>query len=113
MTVPAECPPNQFFVIPRLYSSVIHWAHACPFACHPGSTLTLFLIQQRFWWETMNKDVAEYVSSCQMRDVRPWLHISLDFVTGLPVSHGNNTILTIVDRFSKMAQFVLLPKISQ
>lgn len=32
---------------------------------------------------------------------RPWLHITVDFVTGLSPSEGN-TILTIVDRFSKL-----------
>ncbi|KAI3351468.1 hypothetical protein L3Q82_020314, partial [Scortum barcoo] len=39
---------------------------------------------------------------------RPWSHISLDFVTGLPPSHGHTAILTVVDRFSKMAHFVHL-----
>lgn len=42
---------------------------------------------------------------------RPWSYISLDFVTGLPSSEGNTTILTVVDRFSKMAHFVPLPKL--
>lgn len=42
---------------------------------------------------------------------RPWSHIALDFVTGLPPSQGNTTILTIVDRFSKTAHFVALPKL--
>ncbi|XP_039463522.1 uncharacterized protein LOC120436733 [Oreochromis aureus] len=43
--------------------------------------------------------------------LRPWSHISLDFVTGLPPSAGNTVILTIVDRFSKAAHFVALPKL--
>lgn len=34
---------------------------------------------------------------------RPWSHISMDFVIGLPSSDGHTTILTVVDRFSKMA----------
>uniref|UniRef100_A0AAQ5X1C9 Integrase catalytic domain-containing protein n=1 Tax=Amphiprion ocellaris TaxID=80972 RepID=A0AAQ5X1C9_AMPOC len=42
---------------------------------------------------------------------RPWSHIAVDFVTGLPVSQGNSVILTIVDRFSKAAHFVPLPKL--
>ena len=42
---------------------------------------------------------------------RPWSHISVDFVTGLPPSDGKTAILTIVDRFSKMAHFVSLPKL--
>ncbi|TWW72584.1 hypothetical protein D4764_16G0010810 [Takifugu flavidus] len=42
---------------------------------------------------------------------RPWTHIALDFVTGLPQSAGNTVILTIIDRFSKMADFLPLPKL--
>lgn len=30
---------------------------------------------------------------------KPWSHIALDFVTGLPESSGGNTISTTVDRF--------------
>ncbi|XP_025753697.1 uncharacterized protein LOC112842083 [Oreochromis niloticus] len=41
----------------------------------------------------------------------PGSHISLDFITGLPPSAGNTTILTIVDRFSKAAHFVAFPKL--
>lgn len=32
---------------------------------------------------------------------RPWSHIALDFVTGLPPLEGKNVVLTIVDRFSR------------
>ena len=32
---------------------------------------------------------------------RPWSHIGLDFITGLPPSNHYTTILTIIDRFSK------------
>lgn len=41
----------------------------------------------------------------------PWSHNSLDFVTGLPPSSGNTVILSVVDRFSKMTQFVPLFKL--
>lgn len=37
--------------------------------------------------------------------------ISLDFVTGLPSSEDNPTILTVVDRYSKMVHFIPLPKL--
>ena len=42
---------------------------------------------------------------------RPWSNIALDFVTGLPASQGNTTVLTVVDRFSKMVKFIALPKL--
>lgn len=37
-------------------------------------------------------------------------HISVEFLTGLPVSEGKTTILTIVDCFTKTVHFVALPK---
>eukprot|EP00064_Thunnus_orientalis_P017628 superscaffoldBa00003800_g17712 len=42
---------------------------------------------------------------------RPWSHISMDFVTGLPSSEGHTVILTNVGRFSKMSHFMPLPKL--
>ncbi|KAI2665727.1 Transposon Tf2-9 polyprotein [Labeo rohita] len=42
---------------------------------------------------------------------RPWSHISLDFVTGLPESQGNYVILVVVDRFSKACHLLPLPKL--
>lgn len=42
---------------------------------------------------------------------RPWSHISMDFVTGLPASDDNTAILTVVDRFSKIAHFIPIPKL--
>ncbi|KAK3518251.1 hypothetical protein QTP70_034617, partial [Hemibagrus guttatus] len=37
-----------------------------------------------------------------------WSHLSMDFITGL---RGNTVIMVIVDRFSKAARFVPLPKL--
>ncbi|KAL2095539.1 hypothetical protein ACEWY4_007687 [Coilia grayii] len=88
------------------------------------------LIARRFWWPDLEREVREYVLACLVCNrnkasnsptagllqplpvpSRPWSHISLDFVTGLPASEGKTVILTIVDRFSKMAHFVPLPKL--
>ncbi|XP_070406069.1 uncharacterized protein [Nothobranchius furzeri] len=127
---PDGCPANRLFVPPTQTSQVIHWAHASRFSCHPGVKRTMFVIQQRFWWPFMRHDVAEYVAACPVCarhktsrtrpsglllplpvPTRPWSHISLDFVSGLPVSEGNTTILTVVDRFSKMVHFIPLSKL--
>ncbi|KAI2650603.1 Transposon Tf2-8 polyprotein [Labeo rohita] len=42
---------------------------------------------------------------------RPWSHNALNFITALPPSQGNTVVLTIVDRFSKVAHFIPLPKL--
>jgi len=35
-----------------------------------------------------------------------WTHISADFITKLPLTQGYDSILVIVDRFTKMAHFI-------
>ncbi len=43
--------------------------------------------------------------------LRPWSHIALDFISTLSPSQGNTVVLTAVDRFSKAAHFIPLPKL--
>lgn len=128
--IPPEVPHNRLFVTPDLRGPVITWAHASLVSCHPGSRRTLSRVRERFWWPGMRDDVNEYVSACPVCEQnksrnapsagllrplpvpqRPWSDISLDFVTGLPLSEGNTVVMTVVDRFSKMVRFVPLPKL--
>ena len=73
----------------------------------------------------MRKDARRYIRNCHtcqrsrtprhrpsgiLRPLpipyRPWSSISMDFVTGLPWSNGNDAIWVVVDRFTKMRHFV-------
>lgn len=38
--------------------------------------------------------------------IYPFDHISLDFIMGLPLSHGKDAILVVVDKFTKFAHFI-------
>ncbi len=130
VTPPARCPPNRLFVPEGLRSSVIQWGHCSNVACHPGVSRTKFLVKQRFWWPLMARDVHNFVLACSVCATgkssnrppdgllqplpvpsRPWSHIALDFVTALPPSQGHTVVLTVVDRFSKAAHFIPLPKL--
>ena len=37
---------------------------------------------------------------------KPWEVVHMDFIVDLPESEGKTTILIVVDRFSKMAEFI-------
>ncbi|KAI2661364.1 Transposon Tf2-8 polyprotein [Labeo rohita] len=130
VTPPVACPPNRLFVPEELRSEVIQWGHCSNVACHPGVNRTLHVVKQRFWWPLMARDVRSFVLACSMCGIgktsnrppdgllqplpvpsRPWSHIALDFVTALPPSQGNMVVLTVVDRFSKAAHFIPLPKL--
>ncbi|KAI4905114.1 hypothetical protein NFI96_020918 [Prochilodus magdalenae] len=125
---PGGGPPGALFVPATTRRRVLEWGHASPFAGHPGIKRTLEFLQRRFWWPGMEKEVRAFVGSCQVcaRNKvprtkpagllqplpvpgRPWSHVSLDFVTGLPASQGNTAILVLVDRFSKACKLVALP----
>ncbi|KAI2661152.1 Transposon Tf2-6 polyprotein [Labeo rohita] len=128
--VPDGCPAGRLFVPEALRPEVLQWGHESRVACHPGVRRSLAAIRQRFWWPSIGQDVRQFVLACSVCaqnkvsnrppvgllqplpiPSRPWSHIALDFVSGLPPSRGFTVILTVVDRFSKAVHFVPLPKL--
>ncbi|KAI2650848.1 Transposon Tf2-8 polyprotein [Labeo rohita] len=118
---------NPLLRIPLLDVSSYPTPCAKKYSRHPGVQRTITFITRAFWWRTLRRDVQQYVQACNICarskttntpstgelqplpiPKRPWSHISIDFVTGLPESQGKNTILTIVDRFSKAVHLVAL-----
>uniref|UniRef100_A0A8C6LLQ0 Gypsy retrotransposon integrase-like protein 1 n=1 Tax=Nothobranchius furzeri TaxID=105023 RepID=A0A8C6LLQ0_NOTFU len=125
---PADAPSDRLYVPSTCRSEVLAWGHAFCLAGHQGQTRTLQFLQRALWWPSMAKDVQECVAACPTcarsetpnqpptGDLhplpiihRPWSHIGLDFVTGLPPVNQLETILTIVDRFLKAVHLVALP----
>ena len=75
----------------------------------------------------MKKDIKEHIKTCEIcqrikADTikpagllqplpisdKPWLDISMDFITSLPKSHGYDVILVVVDRLAKFVHFMPL-----
>jgi transposase InsO family protein len=115
---PKPPPTNDILAILKRY-------HDSPLAGHFGINKTLKLIQRDYAWPTMKKDVSDYVKSCDVCcrsktprkkpsgllhplpvPTRPWASISLDFITDLPLVNNMDSVLVIVDRFTKLAHFV-------
>ncbi len=111
---------------PNLRLSILAQVHDSPSAGHFGQAKTFELLTRDYWWPSCRAFVNDYVKSCDICargkasrhkpygplqplpvPDQPWLDISWDFITGLPTSpNGNDAILVIVDRFSKMAHFI-------
>ena len=53
-------------VIPReLVETVLKCYHELPFTAHQGIARTIAAIRRKYWWESMNKDVTEYINACE------------------------------------------------
>jgi hypothetical protein len=85
----------------------------------------LELVKRTFWWPTIKTDVKCYVKGCEQcqknKSIRkpehvplnplpilenPWQEISIDMIGPLPKSEDQDTIIVIVDRFSKMIHLI-------
>jgi hypothetical protein len=108
---------------PELKQEVMSHFHYSLAARHQGQVRTLELIARHYYWPAMEFQVNCYVDSCEICQRSkghekhaslqllsipngPWEEISSDFIVKLPKSKGNDRILVVVDRFSKMAHFI-------
>lgn len=92
---------------------------------HAREVKTYLRLATNWFWEGMRNDVKRYVQQCQICQqqkklqqlpaelLQPlaipdlvWEDISIDFVEGLPLSLGFNSILVVMDRMSKYAHFL-------
>lgn len=92
---------------------------------HVGRDRTLKLVTDSYFWPTLRRDVEWFLARCVTCQqgkgnatnaglylplpipTQPWSDISMDFVLGFPrTQHGNDYIIDVVDRFSKMAHFI-------
>ena len=109
---------------------VLSTCHEAKLAGHYGKRKTAELVLRKFFWPGMKKEVEEFCAACQVCGrskssrhrpygplmplaiaERPWSSVTMDFITDLPLSNGMTCVFTIVDRMSKMAHFIPIPKI--
>ena len=83
------------------------------------------LVTRNYWWPGVTRDVGKYVEGCdlcqrmknrteelagklQLSEVpkKPWSHLTVDFITKLPVVAGRDAVIVVCDRLSKMTHFV-------
>jgi hypothetical protein len=118
-------------VVPRrtaLKKKILDEAHMSRYSIHPGSTKMYHDLRQQFWWTTMKRETARYVSECDTCQkikayyMKPggllqhlsildwkWDDISMDFIVGLPLTARKyNLIWVIVNQLTKSAHFILV-----
>jgi hypothetical protein len=105
--------------------------HSGGLARHFGHDKTLSKLNGSYFWLGMRTDVKIFVDRCRICQhtkgkrkntglyqslpipERPWDAVSMDVVLGMPrTQRGFDSIFVVVDRFSKMAHFILCQKTS-
>jgi hypothetical protein len=60
---------NERLVVPKdhkLRKQILDEAHLSKFSMHPGSTKMYQDLKQNFWWTRMKREIAKYVSECDI-----------------------------------------------
>ncbi|QRW18194.1 Retrotransposable element Tf2 protein [Rhizoctonia solani] len=102
--------------------------HNSPLAGHPGRQQTLELVSRNYYWPGIRADTYWHVDSCETCQrirkpkyasippqplelpSRPWQHVSYDMIVDLPRDGNNDSILVIIDSFTKYGIFVKCSK---
>ncbi|KAF8748062.1 hypothetical protein RHS01_11083 [Rhizoctonia solani] len=111
-----------------LRTDLLRIFHDSPLAGHPGRQRTLELVSRNYYWPGICADTYWHVDSCKTCQrirkpkyasippqplelpSRPWQHISYNMIVDLPKDGNSDSILVIVDSFTK---YVILVECSK
>ena len=119
---------NGRIVVPsnnELKEAILRSRHDSKTAGHPGRARTFQLVRRVFTWASLKRFTNQYVDGCDscLRvksstqrplgmleplpiPAGPWTDISYDMITDLPIANGFDSILTVIDRLTKMVHFI-------
>ena len=101
-----------------LRQKVLEECHDHPMAGHPGAASTFFITRKNYWWPYQKEFVRSYIKGCATcqqnktltkpqkpplfpitleTNPGPFMMISIDWITKLPISEGWDSILTITN----------------
>lgn len=95
----------------QLRHKLVSEFHTSAWGGHSGANATYQMIKTIFYWPKLAQDVKELVQNCEIcqwkKDEsvaypsllqplsipsRAWEHIAMDFISGLPKSHGKDSV---------------------
>ena len=113
----------------ELRVEIIWLHHDVPAAGHGGRWKTVELVTRNYWWLGVTRNVGKYVEGCDLCQrmknrteepagklklseipKKPWSHLTVDFITKLPVVAGKDAVLVVCDWLSKMTHFIATTK---
>ena len=56
------CVPND----PDIRKLILQEAHESPYSIHPGNTKMYMDVKERFWWNNLKGEIAEYIALCDV-----------------------------------------------
>ena len=123
-------PSRVCLVLPqKSVNKALNEGHGTLFTGHEGCAKTKARITQNYWWPQMDKDIAEFIKSCEKcQKTRTDVHPKPDLLTSLPICTEINQrvhadlfgdlrttdkqkkfILSMTDAFSKYVELVAIP----
>lgn len=106
--------------VPRHHQRrIMQLHHGTAMTGHPGTTTTARAISREFFWPRLSGSVSKFIANCDaclrskaqrhhpgiVRPLAPptgrWQRLQVDFITGLPISHGYNAICTFICTFTR------------
>ena len=105
------------YVPPPARSPLLHSIHSSLTSGHLGRFRTKAIIERDFWWPGLSVFVSNFVAgcaACQQNKARthpvtpplspiksssslPFKQLSVDLITNLPLSHGHNSLMVVVN----------------
>ena len=111
----------------NIRNQVIQVLHASAIGGHSGQNSCWQKVRSLFHWPGMKQEVVTFIRNCDTCQrnksenvlypgllqpipvpTQAWTHIAMDFIEKLPKSQGYDTIVVVIDRFTKFGHFIRL-----